>query len=371
MSEIYTVKTFDQIYKSQKNYLIAKSSTLNNFNDGSRINTIIESTSLVVSETHEDFFQALKKAIPTSVFVGWGFSKKLGTKSVGKLLFSRSTVATEQYIIPIGTGVRLNGINYLTIESGSIEIGNQNSLQITAESSTTGENTDISINSINTLSGFGSFINQPTGVESATNPVAFTGGTEEEKESERTSRFRQYVNSLAKSPVSGIESGVLSIDGIKSVTVLENTPSDGWVSIYADDGTGNLSSSKQTEIENLIKGVESDFENYPGYKAAGIYIQVLAPTIFLIDIVATVTVIDNSDLTNIEAESISITAIQDYTNTLKLGDDWVKSEAVTAIQNSDPNIYDVVITTPSGDTVPITGSQLAKTNTINITVNRT
>jgi hypothetical protein len=371
MAEIYVVKTFDQIYTAQKNFLIGKNSTLTNFNDGGRNNTIIEATSLVVSETQEDFFQALKAAIPAAVYNGWGFTKKAGSKSSGKLLFSRSTVAAEQYLIPIGTTIILNGIKYSTIEAGSIGIGSQNSSQILSSSEIADTSANISVNAIDTLSGFGSFINQPPGVESATNPVAFTGGTSEETENERASRFRDFVTSLAKSPVSGILSGVLSIEGVKSATVLENTPQDGWVTIYADDGTGNLSSEKQTEIENVIKGVEDDFENFPGYKAAGIYIQVLVPTIFLINVTAALTVIDSSSLTNTEAENLAITAIQNYTNSLKLGDDWIKSEAVTAVQNSDPGIYDIVISVPAGDRVVINDSQLAKTNTINITVDRT
>jgi hypothetical protein len=370
MSVIYTVKTFDQIYTAQKKYLIGKSSTLTNFNDGGRTNTIIEATSLVVAETQEDFFQALKKAIPAAVYNGWGFTKKSGSQASGKLQFSRSTNATEQYVIPIGTTMLLNGIKYLTTEAGTIAIGQQSSAQLTSVSEIADKSANIASSAIDTLSGFGSFVNQPTGIESATNPVAFTGGTNEETESERASRFRDFVNSLAKAPVSGILSGVLAIDGIKSATVLENNPSDGWVTIYADDGTGNLSAAKQTEIENTIKGVESDFENFPGYKAAGIYIQVLIPTIFLINVTATLTVVDSSSLTNSEAETLAITAIQNYTNSLKLGDDWVKSEAITAVQNSDPGIYDIVISIPAGDRVSINDSQLAKTNTISITVNR-
>jgi hypothetical protein len=370
MAEIYTVKTFDQLYQAQKKYLIGKSSTLNNFNDGSRLNTVIEANSLVISETQEDFFQALKSSIPAAVYNGWGFQKKDGSKASGKLVFSRSAVASEAYPIPIGTAIILNGIKYETIEAGSIEIGQQNSDQILAQSSTASINNNISVNAIDTLAGFGSFVNQPTGIESATNPVAFSGGTNEELESERVARFRNYVNSLAKAPKSGILSGVQSLQGIKSATVLDNYPSDGWVSIYADDGSGSLSLEKQEEIENIINGVETDFENYPGYKAAGIYIQVLAPTTYLIDIEADVTVLNSSVLTNAEIENLATTAIQNYTNTLQLGDDWVKSEAVTAVQNSNPDIYDIVISVPAADKVSIFASQLAKTNNIDIAVVR-
>lgn len=369
MAEIYTVKTFDQIYQGMKQYLIGKSSNLTNFNDGGRTNSIIESVSLVNSETQEDFFQALKKSIPVSVYNGWEFSKKPGNKAIGKIVFSRSTVAIEEYLISIGTTILLNGIKYITTETGSIAIGNQNSLQILSESEIVGKTANISVNAIDTLSGFGSFINQPTGIESAINSVAFSGGTDEETNNERASRFRNFVTSLAKSPKSGILSAVQSIDGIKSVTVLDNFPSDGWVTIYADDGTGNLSSEKQLEIENIINGIESDFENFPGYKAAGIYIQVLAPDIFSIDVNTTVTVLNSSSLTSSEVESLTITAIQNYTNSLKLGNDWIKSEVVTGIQNSDPEIYDAVITLPASN-ISISDSQLAKTSVITITVNR-
>jgi len=370
MAEIYSVKTFDQIYNAMKQYLIGKSSLLSNFNDGGRVNTILEAVGFVASSCQEDFFQALKKAIPVAVYEGWEYTKKVGYKSQGKLQFARTTNATEVYPIAVGTSIRLNNILYTTIEAGSIAIGAKISGEISSESERVGLDTNLSINAINTLSGLGSFINQPVGIQSCSNPVAFTGGTDTETDKERQARFRYYVRSLAKAPLSGILSGVRSIEGIKSATVLENTPSNGWLTVYADDGTGTLSETKRLEIVKIIEGDVNDFENYPGYKAAGIYVQVLAPSLLLIDIEASLLIKDASSLTNTEIELIAKTEIQNYTNTLRINQDWVKSEAITIVQNADDDIYDFTIEVPIADIVAVASGQLAKTNTITITVNR-
>lgn len=370
MSEIYTVKTFDQTYNAMKQYLVGKTSLLSNFNDGGRTNTILEAISFVITDTQTDFFKALKRAIPVAVYNGWDFPKKEGFASVGKMTFARSTNATEVYPIAVGTSIRLNNIIYKTIESGSIEIGTKVSSQISSESERIGEDTNIDINAIDTLSGYGSFVNQPIGIESCSNPVAFTGGTDEESEKERQARFRRYIRSLARASKSAIKEAVLTVEGIRSVVVLDNFPEDGWITIYADDGTGTLSTDKRTEIETLINGDEDDFENYPGYKAAGIYIQVLAPIILLIDIEATLLIKDESTLTNSQIDALAQTAIQDYTNTLKLNQDWVRSEAIAAVQNCDPDVYDFTIEDPLDDIISVSGGQLAKTNTIDITVYR-
>jgi uncharacterized phage protein gp47/JayE len=369
MSEIYTPKTQEQIYDALKRYLISVGSSFNNFNTGSRLAVLLEAISLVSSQTQNDVYQGLLKAIPVAIYSGFNFSKKAGIKSTGTLQFARTTNATQDYPIAIGTQIILNGIKFETIEAGSIPLGDTDSGEIAAQCSEKGTDGNINSNAINTLVGQGSFINQPEGTQSCTNPTAFTGGTEEESDADRLQRFMIYINSLARSTVKGILYATRSVEGIKSALVVENYPSDGWITVYADDGTGNLSSALQTEILKVIRGDLTDDENYPGYKAAGIYVQVLPPDVTLVDITGTVYIYDNSELLNTEFKNIATTALQKYTNTLNIGDDWIKSSANAEVRNSHVDIFNFIMSAPASD-ISIASNRLARTGTINLTISR-
>jgi len=369
MAAIYKPKTQDQIYTAMKNFLVAKSSSLNNFNDGSRLNTILESISQESAENQNDFYQALLKAIPISIYMGFNFNKNPGTKSSGKMTFRRATSAPQTYSIPIGTQILLNGIKYQTTVEGEITSGNTSSGEIVSQCEVVGASYDIPINSIDTLIGQGSFINQPNGIESCKNETAFTNGTDEESDSDRIQRFRTFINSLARSTNSGIFFALLSVDGIKSASVVEYDPSDGWIKIYADDGTGNLSAEKKAEIEKIIAGDKDDYTNFPGYKACGIHFTVTAPTIVQIDITGVIYVPTTSELSDAEFITMATTETQKYTNALKTGQDWIKSEVITAVQNMHVDIYDFKASLPA-DNVTISAGQLAKTNIITYTVVR-
>jgi phage-related baseplate assembly protein len=368
MAEFYVPKTQEQCYTALKNYLLGKGSTLNNFNDGSRLNTIIEAISLLSGENQNDFYQAFLAAIPVAIYNGFNFKRKAGNYSVGTLTFNRSVNALQDYSIPAGTAITLNGIQYVTTQIAYILTGSATSGAIAATCAIIGKN-DISVGAINTLTGLGSFINQPEGVESCINADAFVNGTNEESDADRLTRFQLYISSLSKSTVIGIYSAVASIDGVKSVNVIEYFPTDGWVTIYADDGTGTLSTALYNEIIKTVNGDITDPDNYPGCKAAGIHIQVLAPTITSISItavlyaLATSTTLDNTFIIN------ATNLLEQYTNSLVVGADWIRNVAESKVIISSNDIYDFKISTPS-DNVAIAADRLAKTGTIVITVVR-
>ena len=368
MSIVFIPKTQEQCYTALKNYLLGKGSTLNNFNDGARLNTIIEAISLLSSENQNDFYQAFLAAIPVAIYNGFNFKRKTGNFAVGTLTFNRSKNALQDFPIPAGTAITVNGIQYATTEIAYILTGSTTSGKIAASCAVVGNN-NISVGAINTLIGSGSFINQPDGIESCINEDAFVNGTDEESDADRLTRFQLYISSLSKSTVIGIYSAVTAIDGIKSVNIIEYFPSDGWVTIYADDGTGTLNPTLYAEIVKTIQGDFSDSDNYPGCKAAGIHFQVLAPTITLIDITATLYVLATSTTPDIIFISNAVNSLEQYTNALTVGASWIRNVAESKVITSSNEIYDFKINSPS-DNVSIASDRLAKTGNINITVVR-
>ena len=157
---IYKPKTYLQVYDGLKRYLIGESSTLNNFNAGARLNTLLEAISLIISQTNSDYYQGLKSAIPVSVYNAFDFERKEGTKASGTLEFKRETPAGQNYPIAIGTSIIIDGIKYETVASGQINNGSTSSGNVAAQCTIVGTSGNIAALAIDTLIGQGSFVNQ-------------------------------------------------------------------------------------------------------------------------------------------------------------------------------------------------------------------
>lgn len=361
MALIYKVKTIETLYNSMKNYLIGLGSVLTNFNVGSRNRTLLESISINEHQTQFDFNEAIKKAIPISVYQGFDFSRNAGVKASGNLNFTRITPAGVTYPIVAGTAVILDGIQYATLEDGEITLGNTSSGNITSQAIVVGTAGNIGINAINTLSGLGTFVSQPVGTEACNNPTSFTGGLNEETDEERQKRFRDYINSLARSTVLGLESGARTVTGVARAKAIENDPVAGIVSLYVDDGSGTLSPTLKAAVEKVIDGDPNDSENFPGYRAAGIQVNVQAPGVENVDVDVTIYILTTSiadpDTLKIQVQE----KIEAYINTLNLGFDVIRSKIAEAALSANNEIYDIVITQPATN-VSISNSQVAKVN---------
>jgi uncharacterized phage protein gp47/JayE len=369
MAEIFTAKTQDQLYNAMERYLIGRLSSLNNFTRGSRTRTLLEAVAQITADTQFDFWSAMRTAIPVSAVEGFGFTRKAGTQSIGKLTFTRNTNAPQTYPIPAGTRVVLGNFEYESTASASIPIGTQTSGEIDARCVTVGDS-DIGVLAIDTENGLGTLISPPAGVQFAKNDSAFTGGTDEETNDSRMERFKLYVQNLARCPVNGVLAGALTVDTVRSASIRERYPAPGWNTVYVDDGSGTVPTAVRDEVLKVINGDVNDPENYWGYRAAGLLTDVVAPTVVSVAITCDLKV--PTLATSLDADLISAvtTAFDNYLNSLQLGNDVIFTELVYAAQNANPDVYDVTFTLPASVNVTITTSQVAKRGTTNITVTR-
>ncbi len=235
-----------------------------------------------------------------------------------------------------------------TTSASTIAAGDATSPVIASTSLQTGEDANIDALAIDTESGNGTLNNPITGVEHVINDSAFANGTNKESDEERASRFQTFVQGLHGGTAAGIESAVLEITGIKSVTVRERFPAPGTNTVIADDGSGALTVAQIEEIRKVIDGDPDDLANYPGVGVAGINYNIEAPTVIAQDVVATVqrigTISDSTEITTaVQSE------IERYINTRKLGDDVVRSEIIKRAKSAHPAIYDFILTTPAAN----------------------
>jgi len=373
MSLIYQVKSIEALYEAMKKIMIGKGTTITNFNVGSRIRTLLEAIATELHKSQYDYSKAMKTAIPLAVFNGFEFTREPGINATGKINFYRSGAAASDITIPIGTMILLDGVTFETTALGKILTGNTDSGGIASKCSTVGVLGNIAVNAIDTIAGDGSFINQPTGVENAKNGTAaippdgtaFTGGTDEESDEDRLARFREYVNSLARATPMGLVIGAKTVAGVISASIVENSPAPGWVTLYVDDGTGSLPAAMKTEVEKVINGDPSDPVNYPGYRAAGIQVRVLAPNLVNVNITMIIEIIMNSLVDDTQLEDEVETAVTNYVNTLTLGYDVTRTEIIKVAKNVHSDIFDIILTNPATNII-VGASSVARINTFAI-----
>jgi uncharacterized phage protein gp47/JayE len=92
-----------------------------------------------------------------------------------------------------------------------------------------------------------------------------------------------------------------------------------------------------------IDGRIDDQENYPGYRAAGVQVEVLEPVKIPISVELDVTTSEGITLTSIINDVKS--AVSNYINTLDVGEDVIISEIVFAVKEVS-GVFDVQVITP-------------------------
>lgn len=350
--EIYTPRNHIQIYNDMEGYVVGKAVGLTNFNVGSRVRTILEGVSLVSGQTHYDFYQALLKAIPVALYEGLKFTRKGGLKASGQVRISVDDPVVGDTPVPIGLTISVNGFDYATTTAGIILDGNTDSDLITIQSVNEGENKNLFIGDIDIRSGFGSFVGN-SDFDHAYNPVVISGGTDEESDEERKERFFETINGLTRTTPPGILGAMLKVEGVKSAYLLEWFPSNGWNTIYIDDGSGTIPQALRDELNKVINGDISDPVNYPGYRAAGIRTDFQPPTRKIIEITYEIDIDEETQDDPDDIVDLVTNAIQIYVNNLKLRKDFVLTEVHTAGQKAHVDVVDIRVTAMTVDTVPL------------------
>jgi len=116
-------------------------------------------------------------------------------------------------------------------------------------------------------------------------------------------------------------------------------------------------------VQVTVDGLESD-QAFPGIKAAGVQIEVSAPTVqqvrFEIDIVLVEGIAISSVIDDVK------NAVSSYVNSLKVGQDVILTEIVERIQ-SISGIFDLTISEPEQN-IPIADGEIARVSDNDIVI---
>jgi hypothetical protein len=242
----------------------------------------------------------------------------------------------------------------------------------------------------------------PAGFVSASNPSPWINGANTETPAQQQIRFAAFIQTLSRATVAAIEFGLSTVnlqdaDGniieqVASAVVVEpfltdNTQPVGLVNCYIFNGVGNTSAALVAQALQVINGfISPNGTPVPGWKAAGVRVNVFASTEIFLNIAGTVTALDGFQVTDLQSLANQVAIA--YVTSLAAGAEFEVSTLIAqvkAIPGVDDFIpadvappaaptlgstaggtlaaatYDVEITytTPSGETLPSVSATLA------------
>ena len=168
--------------------------------------------------------------------------------ATGTVVFTRN-VTIGTVTIPIGTSVKTAaGQVFTTTTTGTITptspeqisgngVGRDSNL-VSVEASEAGSAGNAAANTVI------KFETKPPGVDSVTNPSAFSLGRDKESDPDFRRRLKAFIAGLARCPVLAIEAGIIGKqDPVSGATILfakvtEDIVNRGNVTAFVDDGTG-------------------------------------------------------------------------------------------------------------------------------------
>lgn len=353
------IRRYEEIMAGAIANMIAKQDKITDFNEGSIIHTILDTVARIAERAYVAIRQGYNEMLAILPYSPFKFTKKEGFYASGTVVFGRDGALGSQSIIPKGTVVSGGGFTFTTTEAGIIAADSLNSEPVTVVADGAGSDYNIAAGVISAIDSI-----VPADVVSVTNSSAFTGGTDEETDTEFEERFRTYINGLSGTNAYAIKSAALSVNAVRSVSIQNHKPPLKNIynmSVYVDDGSGGASVETLDAVKLAIEG--DNTEENPGHLAPGVNIRVITPTAVPVNVKMTVKIISTD--TN-EARTEIQNVVTAYVNSLTIGESCIISSIITKVMALN-FVKDVAVTSPASNVEPAI-NQIARIGTVSITL---
>ena len=184
--------------------------------------------------------------------LGGTLTRTGSARAVGSLTFTRQTTGTV-VSIPSGTiCATQDGVQFETTAVGSILSAATSSGPIAARAINTGLEGNVSAGTVVVL------VNKPIGVNTVSNTANFSGGAAVESDEDFRARIQNFVQSLARCTVDGIEGALFGVEDttsgkkVRYVHVFEPVTNPGTAVAYIDDGANTAASTTSVTGETVI-----------------------------------------------------------------------------------------------------------------------
>lgn len=372
----FQIKNFPSIVAAMINQMRGTQDRVTDFNIGSIARTLVEAPAIEVDELYQQMFIGLREAIPVSIYNAFGFDLLPPVVASGRVEVT-ITSSPSDTLISAGTVFKIeNGkTDYESVNDVTITTGNTVA-DVLVRARTAG--------TVGNIPAGQNFTLQPTlsNLVSAINQSAFTNGRDTETEAQRKERFAQFVQTLNRGTVAAIEFGLTTadvtdsegqvIERVSTASVVEPYTLDpqepiALVECYLHNGSAPASAALITRANEVIFGyTDEEGEKIPGWKAAGVHVDIFAATEVTVAVTGTLTAEPGYEVADLAA--VAINEVTQYLLELPMDPDGsaaIRAEIIAIIMGVE-GVYNVDLTLPAAD-VSATFSEKIMPGTITIT----
>lgn len=362
---MYQPKTFLEITADMVEACRASSDQLTDFNVGSVVRTLLESQAVGLEDFYIAVNQAIQDAIPASLYAAFDFQRLPAAVARGKIRVTIAPTFTD-FTLPAGSPLSTAGgeVNFATDGDLVIPAGDTVG-EVAAVCTTAGVVGNVPANTITILTG------SNLSVQSVTNPLSFSMGSDGESDQAMKARFVAYIASIARATPASLEYAARAqkrydaegniIEAVERVAVQEYA---GYVRMYIYSGSG-ASDELVEQVQRVIDGYYDDVNEVivGGYRAAGIFVLVGAMATKTVDITAEVDLLPG--YTSTTAMDTAVRSAIDYViRTHPSG----QALTVSKLQNgilAVPGVQDVTIT--PAQSIPCAAAEALLPGTVTLT----
>lgn len=349
---MFQTKDFVSIVASMVNLMRSTQKRITDFNVGSVARTLVEAPAAEIDEFYQQMFFGLKEAIPVSVYNSFDFEAIDAVPASGLIRVSITASTSDTLISAGSTFSPSGGIDYTSSQDVVIAAGETfgDVLATATQAGTVGN-----------IGAGQSFTINPTleGFVAAQNLSPFMNGINAETPDDRKLRFNAFVQSLNRGTVAALEYGLKTtqlldaggnlIERVVAVSVYEPWKDDpnqpiSLVKCYVHNGVGATSSALVNRAREVTYGYYDDLGTaVPGWKAAGVKVEVYAATEQSVAVTGVLTALPGYDKPTLVSSATQ--AVFAYIQGLDIGAEAVLSEIIRLIKDLE-GVYDFVPSAP-------------------------
>lgn len=352
---MFQIKDFPSIAASLINLMRANQAKVTDFSVGSVARTLLEAPAEEMEQLYLQMLLGLQEAIPVALYQAFAFDRLAARPATGVLRIT-ITSSGSTTVVPAGTIFNVAGqsIPYTTLADVVIPPGATYGLTALACGQTgSGGNLEAG-QAFLPASGFSAFV-------CATNPAPLTNGSDVETDDQRMTRFASFIASLPRGTVAAIRYGLTlvnlknSFDQVIEVVrysrVVEPYLADpeqpiAYVQCYIHNGVDGASSELIQRALDVLHGYYDNGVPVPGYKAAGVKVEVFQAGNLSTPVTAAVTLLDGFDQATVFQQITHATTA--YLEGLDIGRAAIRAEII-ALAMAVPGVYNVTVSAPATD----------------------
>lgn len=353
----FQIKDFASIVAGMVNHMRGVTTRITDYNVGSVARTLIEAPAIEIDALYQQMFNGLREGIPVAIYNAFDFAAGAATAATGTV---RVTITSSAAAVTIGAGTRFvrsdGAMAYVSTADITIAAG-QTYGDVPVAADVAGASGNLAAGDTFTPSP------SPANFVSAGNSAPLRNGADAETDDERKARFAAYVQTLARGTVAALDYGLrttqrtdangLVVESVRRAAIIEPYVADplqpvGWVKCYIHNGVGSTSGALVTAALQVVNGyVANDGTKVPGWKAAGVKVEVFAATETAVAVTGVVTAAAGYDAATLRAAVQQ--AIYAYLLDLDIGATAIRSEIIARAMEIE-GVYNFTMSAPSGDT---------------------